>query len=1282
MSNSNWTPAVKLDVSHTNKDRRSANSYLLGSSGNHEIKPNLDNRQEQKQGNTLFTRSLSPRGEQTIKNLPPAPVKSQNTKLPPLPAIPTQSKPTNTQPQTTSTFKQVKVNKLISPRKMIRQNQQQEQQQQQQQQQQSFTSSGNFSQNELPKIPERTHKRIIRNEMQDTNKILWFFQNFERVILQSASTQKYITCKSRNKNTAQQMKVWKGKPPVELFATCQYKSATNAHSKISELFEPHWSNENQQISFQLKNDKVWIADQYDIVRPLRSSSQFDRKWFEITLHGDFFSLKCPVTAKYIGVNVYDQQLECKNTTVSTSELFKLRIKGAIKLKSSLQFVSVRPESIHAPCHSSDIGNYETLIFEIGAANCRIYSCSGVSQRSHRRYLSCWKDKNIEGTWHLGFPLHGHDQSDMGSLIEEQFEIIHYSESFYSIKACNDHYITWNGNKLQASSLQIDDSCLFEIICQTKKPKKKAIASNCKSGFNYMSSHANSISQPIQKHVSKALPERSHSNEIVTSPGGGGGGGSSSSSSDSYYHKTQLTASSFLNIPGQTIRRIASSPSSNPNIQYTEEEQEFIQNCNFEHFDDIRENYRKSVSVFMNNNISTFDQSSSGSIIYNPSSYTPSQYAEDHLIYKEEILLHLPFIEGTEKRSTVGCLIVTNYRLFFVPYQLNERENYQWSLPISSVSQLHSLGKIIEPINAISYFAIEIIGKHWLQPETVRKKITPAYHFLTTLPILHTLSNQSLQNNNLSSNNDNNSNNNNSSSSSSSSCTNNNLNTQPATKCNRSSSDQHDNNHPSSSTTTTTTTHDENENDPTPIINFIKKLAFPILPSTGGNSNSNSSSSSSSSNSRNEGGIYTQYFAFSHKTGNKLNDEGWNIYNFENEYLRQIRKYNPSQRKWMIFDGNKDFAICSSYPREMVQPYGISTVEILSISSHRSKMRIPAVTWIHPTNGAALIRCSQPKQGWRSSKSAEEGKYFSLICSADNPVIWIMDARPQINAMANRLKGHGYEDLEHYSKETYTVRIKFLGIGNIHVMRDSLRKLQKVCEEQSDLFHSSSQINSNNTNTNNNNPDGNNTLSSNENFILSFCWFDHLKLLLKSADRIVSKIHHDGQSVVLHCSDGWDRTAQLASLAQLLMDGYFRTVKGFCVLIEKDWLSFGHKFADRTGQGDSNFKCKERSPIFLQFIECCWQLMQQQPTFFEFNEWFLIAILEHVTSGRFGTFLYNTVREREKHEVKSRTHSLWNILINQSDFLNSLYNSATLNETLAPIPNQIFFWRTYYLPPSI
>ena len=48
------------------------------------------------------------------------------------------------------------------------------------------------------------------------------------------------------------------------------------------------------------------------------------------------------------------------------------------------------------------------------------------------------------------------------------------------------------------------------------------------------------------------------------------------------------------------------------------------------------------------------------------------------------------------------------------------------------------------------------------------------------------------------------------------------------------------------------------------------------------------------------------------------------------------------------------------------------------------------------------------------------------------------------------------------------------------------------------------------------------------------------------------------------TDGWDRTAQTCALSQVMLDPYYRTIQGIQALIEKDWLSFGHKFNDRCG----------------------------------------------------------------------------------------------------------------------
>jgi len=191
------------------------------------------------------------------------------------------------------------------------------------------------------------------------------------------------------------------------------------------------------------------------------------------------------------------------------------------------------------------------------------------------------------------------------------------------------------------------------------------------------------------------------------------------------------------------------------------------------------------------------------------------------------------------------------------------------------------------------------------------------------------------------------------------------------------------------------------------------------------------------------------------------------------------------------------------------------------------------------------------------------------------------------------------------------------------------------------------------------------------------WLRHLRAVLEAsvymADAIVL-----GTSVVVHCSDGWDRTSQTCAVAQLLLDPFYRTIQGYQALIEKDWLVFGHKFTDRCGYlaGDS----KEISPIFTQFIDTTWQLMNQFPQAFQFNHKYLLTIHDHVYSCQYGTFIGNCQKEREELGLSSLTHSLWGYLTNSADeFVNPLYDHSSSVEVLRPStsPQNIVFWRGLY-----
>ena len=128
------------------------------------------------------------------------------------------------------------------------------------------------------------------------------------------------------------------------------------------------------------------------------------------------------------------------------------------------------------------------------------------------------------------------------------------------------------------------------------------------------------------------------------------------------------------------------------------------------------------------------------------------------------------------------------------------------------------------------------------------------------------------------------------------------------------------------------------------------------------------------------------------------------------------------------------------------------------------------------------------------------------------------------------------------------------------------------------------------------------------------------------------------SVIVSLEDGWDRTTQVVSLAQLLMDPWYRTIAGFQCLLEKEWLRFGHKFSQRHSHTKTDNRLAEKAPVFLHFMDCVFQLMCQHPTEFEFNETFLNVVAAEVIDGRFGNFLFNSEAERVASGVSSKTVS--------------------------------------------
>lgn len=63
-----------------------------------------------------------------------------------------------------------------------------------------------------------------------------------------------------------------------------------------------------------------------------------------------------------------------------------------------------------------------------------------------------------------------------------------------------------------------------------------------------------------------------------------------------------------------------------------------------------------------------------------------------------------------------------------------------------------------------------------------------------------------------------------------------------------------------------------------------------------------------------------------------------------------------------------------------------------------------LSWIHPESQATVTRCSQPMVGVNGKRSKEDEKYLQAImdANAQSHKLFIFDARPSVNAAANKV----------------------------------------------------------------------------------------------------------------------------------------------------------------------------------------------------------------------------------------------------------------------------------------
>ncbi|KAL6859179.1 hypothetical protein ACP4OV_018181 [Aristida adscensionis] len=463
-----------------------------------------------------------------------------------------------------------------------------------------------------------------------------------------------------------------------------------------------------------------------------------------------------------------------------------------------------------------------------------------------------------------------------------------------------------------------------------------------------------------------------------------------------------------------------------------------------------------------------------------------------------------------------------------------------------------------------------------------------------------------------------------------------------------------------------------------------------------------------------------------------------------EYFRLFRRSLPqfqgveevslSNDWWRLTRVNSSYSLCSTYPSVLIVPRNISDEDLFQASTFRSGKRLPVVSWCDPGTGAVLARSSQPLVGLMMNfrNNADEKLVCALIPKTMDTKrsprkLYIIDARPRANALANGAKGGGSESSSNYPRS----EVLFLGIQNIHTMRDSLSRLRDYVDAHGAISSNGapSAVSVVGDRRNRGSTWGGGNLNSMTSFSSTLGeWLNHIQNILVGASWIASQIAVESASVLVHCSDGWDRTTQLVALACLLLDPYYRTFSGFQALVEKDWLAFGHPFAERMGiptvsesVGSSQYELLRQpslgnlnsspsrnslgtsvsssntsvqsqmsnnsSPILLQWLDCISQLLRLYPSAFQFSSKFLVDFMDCVFSCRFGNFLCNSEREREQSGATNSCRCMWSYLADLRasggsfhEHYNPFYDPVKHNGPLVPPAAALAptLWPQFYL----
>ncbi|XP_006167300.1 myotubularin-related protein 10 isoform X2 [Tupaia chinensis] len=292
-----------------------------------------------------------------------------------------------------------------------------------------------------------------------------------------------------------------------------------------------------------------------------------------------------------------------------------------------------------------------------------------------------------------------------------------------------------------------------------------------------------------------------------------------------------------------------------------------------------------------------------------------------------------------------------------------------------------------------------------------------------------------------------------------------------------------------------------------------------------------------------------------------------------DWDREVNRTGASG--WRVCSVNEGYMVSTCLPEYFVVPSSLADQDLRTLSHCFVGRRTPLWCWSH-ANGSALVRMALVRDVLRQRQVEQR------ICNA------VTKSHPQRSDVYR-------SDLDKALPTLQEIQAAFVRLKQLCV--------DEPFEETEEKWLSS---------------------------LEDTRWLEYVRAFLRHSAELVCVLESRRRSVILQEEEGRDLSCPVASLVQVMLDPYCRTVTGFQSLVQKEWVMAGHQFLDRC----SHLKRSEKEcPLFLLFLDATWQLLEQYPAAFEFTETYLAVLHDSTRIPLFGTFLFNSPHQRVKQSTE-------------------------------------------------